>query len=177
MGRRISILSPTSRATAMQAAAMYSLSDAGPWPDALRRPWRARSIPDGVGDRADCPQTALSCPGERAQICCRVDADELRYLLDRRRPRDGLARRRSQPARDLLSGHRDGAGADAVASRGAVIFPKGVHAMTLLRTILGELIGLFVDDSNLAMLCVALIAIATALAKLVPGAGVAAAVV
>ena len=49
--------------------------------------------------------------------------------------------------------------------------------MTLLRTILGELIGLFVDDGNLAILCVALIAIATALAKLVPGAGVAAAIV
>lgn len=49
--------------------------------------------------------------------------------------------------------------------------------MTLIRTILGELIGLFVDDGNLATLCVALIAIATALAKLVPGSGIAAVVV
>jgi len=46
--------------------------------------------------------------------------------------------------------------------------------MTLLRTILAELIGLFVDDGNLAILCVAVIAIATALAKLAPGSGVAA---
>lgn len=49
--------------------------------------------------------------------------------------------------------------------------------MTLIRTILAELIGLFVDDGNLAILCVALIAIATALAKLAAGSGAAAGIV
>ena len=49
--------------------------------------------------------------------------------------------------------------------------------MNRLGAILREIIGLFVDDGDLAILCVALIAVATAIAKLVAGSGAAAGIV